>query len=249
MNCLLLAKLQTPTKIFMESILTCLEKIFYASAFPRMSWTYIYKYQPSKVTVLTKWADHIDAKIKNCEFIVGDITEQTPFLDNQFDAVLSLSVLEHLTNLPKAFNEMSRIVKNDGEMLHMFGPSWSCAYGHHIYANPNMALLNFSMWKMPAHMHLLCSRNEIKEYYLECGFSDEDIKSVFHWFFETEIINRVFYDDYIKVILQANLQFDHLELMHNKLPVEHMKLLRDRYPNYMDFSTYGFKAKLINRKN
>jgi SAM-dependent methyltransferase len=210
---------------------------------------YVYKYQPSKVTVLTKWADHVDAKIKNCEFIIGDITEKTPFLDGQFDAVLSLSVLEHLTPLQSAFHEMSRIVRNGGEMLHMFGPSWSCAYGHHIYANPNIALLNFSMWQMPAHIHLLCSKDEIKTHYLQSGLSDKDINSVYHWFFETEIINRVFFDDYMKIIQEENLQINEIEFMYNRLPLTHINLLRSKYPGYMDFSTYGFKAKLINRKN
>jgi SAM-dependent methyltransferase len=209
---------------------------------------YVYKYQPSKVTVLTKWADHVDAEIKNCEFIIGDITEKTPFRDGQFDAILSLSVLEHLTPLQSAFHEMSRIVRNGGEMLHMFGPSWSCAYGHHIYANPNIALLNFSLWQMPAHIHLLCSRDEIKTHYLKSGLSEKDVTSVYHWFFETDIINRVFFDDYMKTIQEANLQINEMEFMHNRLPLEHIKILRSKYPGYMDFSTYGFKAKFFNNK-
>jgi SAM-dependent methyltransferase len=189
---------------------------------------YVTKYQPSRVTALTKWADHVDAKIKNCEFIIGDITEKTPFLDGQFDSILTLSVLEHLTPLQRAFREMSRIVRNGGEMLHMFGPSWSCAYGHHIYANPNIALLNFSLWQMPAHIHLLCSRDEIREYYLEYGFSEEDVDSVFHWFFETEIINRVFFDDYMKAIQCENLQIDEIEFMYNNLPELQLEVLKKK---------------------
>lgn len=180
--------------------------------------------------------------------IIGDITEKTPFLDNQFDAVLSLSVLEHLTNLEGAFYEMSRIVRNGGEMLHMFGPSWSCAYGHHIYENPNIALLNFSLWQMPAHIHLLCTKDEIKAHYLQCGLSETDVNSVFHWFFETNIINRVFFDDYMKIIQESHLQIDEMEFMYNNLPLEHVKLLRSQYSGRRDFSTYGFKSKLINQK-
>ena len=43
----------------------------------------------------------------------GDIT-QTRFPDNTFDAVTSLSVIEHGVNIEKYFNEMSRILKPNG---------------------------------------------------------------------------------------------------------------------------------------
>lgn len=103
-------------------------------------------------------------------------------MDDQFDAVLTISVLKHLGDLEEAFYEITRIVRNGGEMLHIFGPSWSFAYGHHIYANPNIALLNFSLWQTPAHIHLLCSKNEIEAYYLQCGLSNQDVSTALHWF-------------------------------------------------------------------
>lgn len=141
---------------------------------------YVFKYNPNKVTVLTKWVDHVDAEIKKCDFMIGDICEKTLFTDDQFDMVLTLSVLEHLMDLEGAFCEMQRIVRIGGEMLHFFGPSWSCAYGHHLYANPDSPLLNFSLWQMPAHIHLLYSRDEIKSYYLMHGFSEEVANTVLH---------------------------------------------------------------------
>lgn len=209
---------------------------------------YVEKYGPAKITALTNWADHVDAKVAKCPLVIGDITKRTQFEDNSFDSVLTLSVLEHLSDLPGAFHEMTRIINNGGEMIHMFGPAWSCAYGHHMYENPDDPLLNFSLWKMPAHMHLLCSRDEIVKYYVDMGYSETAGHAAIHWFYETPIINRVFYDEYMRIFEEDRFQLDRMEIMYNQLPRDHIKQLRNAYPGKHDFSTYGGKYRLIVRK-
>jgi SAM-dependent methyltransferase len=209
---------------------------------------YVAKYDPTSVTALTYWAGHKDAEVAKYPLVIGDITRRTEFADNSFDAVLTLSVLEHLGDLGAAFNEMARIVKPRGEMLHIFGPAWSCAYGHHTYHKPEDPLLNFSLWQMPAHMHLLCSRDEVLAYYAEQGYPETDALSVWHWFYETDNTNRVFYDDYMAIFTEDRFMLDRMEVMYNELPPEHLALLRHRYPGRRDFSTYGGKYKLIVRK-
>jgi SAM-dependent methyltransferase len=149
---------------------------------------------------------HPDAAVKRFPLVIGDITKRTQFKDGAFDAILTLSVLEHLSELHGAFDEMSRVLRNGGEMLHMFGPAWSCAYGHHIYADPSDALLNFSLRQMPAHIHLLCSRQEIVDYYPDAGYPDKAWQAALHWFFEAPYINRVFYDDYMAIFEEDRLQ-------------------------------------------
>jgi len=206
------------------------------------------KYRPSRITVLTNWAEHGDAKVKKFPLVIGDITKRTQFSDNVFDAVLTLSVLEHLSDLNGAFDEMTRLLRNGGEMIHMFGPAWSCAYGHHFYANPDDDLMNFARWRMPAHMHLLCSREEILGYYSEMGYPPDARGAAIHWFYETPIINRVFYDDYMKIFEQDRFQIDRMEIMYNELPRTHVQRLRSAFPGRKDFSSYGGKYKLIVRK-
>lgn len=204
------------------------------------------KHRPAQITILTHWAGHVDAKAGKFPLVFGDITKRTQFDDSSFDAVLTLSVLEHLLELNDAFDEMARLVKNGGAMLHLFGPSWSCAYGHHIYQDKDDKLLNFSLWQMPAHMHLLCSREEIVNFYGENGYPESVGRTANRWFFETPIINRVFYDEYMKIF--DRFQIDRMELMYNDLPREHVERLRKTYPGRRDFSTYGGKYKLIVRK-
>lgn len=180
--------------------------------------------------------------------IIGDICKKTHFKDNTFDAVLTLSVLEHLDEVEGATNEILRITKNGGNVLHLFGPAWSCAYGHHIYSNPDDPLLNFSLWHMPAHMHLLCTHEEILKFHLEQGYSEQTGRSVLHWFYKTPIINRLFYDDYLRILNNCEMQLDSCVLMYNILPAIHLKLLQSRFPGKTDFSTYGAKINFVINK-
>jgi SAM-dependent methyltransferase len=202
-------------------------------------------YNPKSITVLTNWEDHVDARIAKYPIVIGDITRRTKFEEDSFDVICTLSVLEHLCDLPGAFDEMSRILRNEGEMVHMFGPVWSSAYGHHIYENPKDPLLNFSKWKMPAHMHLLCNRDEIIKYYVRKGYPQSAGLAALHWFYETPLINRIFYDEYLKIMNEDRFLVDRLEMMYNKLTPDHLMKLRKLYPGMRDFSTYGAKIKLI----
>jgi SAM-dependent methyltransferase len=204
----------------------------------------VLKYNPASISMLTNWADHGDANVKKYPLVIGDITKRTEFHDDTFDAILTLSVLEHLPDLMGAVVEMTRIVKKGGEHLHLFGPAWSSAYGHHLYANPRDKLLDFTRWEMPAHIHLLCNEEEIKRYYLDHGYDQNAVLCVMDWFYKTSLINRTFYDRYDK-IFNLYFQIDKMELMYNELPIHHLNLLRAKFPGVTDFSTYGGKYKLI----
>ena len=209
---------------------------------------YVAKYNPKSIKMLTKWENHIDSKVQKYPLSIGDICRKTDYEDNMFDAVLTLSTLEHLEDLRGATNEMIRITKNLGNILHLFGPAWSCAYGHHIYAKVDDPFLNFSLWTMPAHMHLLCTQDEIVDFYIDLGYDQKVAQSVIHWFFETKIINRLFFDDYLKIFSDSKIQLDSQELIYNFLPFNHRDLLRSIYPGKEDFSTYGAKMNFIVNK-
>jgi hypothetical protein len=120
----------------------------------------------------------------------------------------------------------------------MFGPAWSCAYGHHLYANPRDPNLNFVHWRLPAHIHLLCSHVEICSWYRQLGYGDDVCRSVLQWFYETNIINRVFFDDHLRM-MNWHFQVVASETMYNELPASHLAALRERYQGVVDFSTYG----------
>jgi SAM-dependent methyltransferase len=205
--------------------------------------TLVEPYSPAEIACLTNWEDHADAQLSRHRMVLGDLCGRTEFAAGEFDAVLLLSVLEHLGDPEAAFVEMRRILKPHGHVGLLFGPAWSCAYGHHIYADPADPNLNFVLWKLPAHMHLLCSEEELRDWYRKRGYPDGVGDTVLHWFYETRLINRVFYEDYVR-LMHRHFQVVASEVMYNDLPRAHTDALRARFPGYSDFSTYGGKFLL-----
>lgn len=195
------------------------------------------KHSPRSITILTKWADHSDAKMGDLKVTIGDICSEDIFDANQFDVVTSLSVLEHI-DLPSAFANIHRILRPGGICASHFGPVWSGPYGHHLYLDPNDPLLHFSGGKLPGWMHLLSSPTEIRTFYLDNGYSDEAVRQVLIHLFETDMINRVMYEDYFDYINQ-HFTITNTHMLYNHCPSELYKILRKKFPRYHDFSTYG----------
>ena len=54
------------------------------------------------------------ARHDNVNALVGDCQERLPFDDGFFDRVLAVHVLEHLPDLPRALDEISRVLARDG---------------------------------------------------------------------------------------------------------------------------------------
>ena len=56
-------------------------------------------------------------------FFTGS-AEELPFSDNDFDAIWSITVLEHIPNPESALNEMRRVLKPGGMLF--LKPAWNC---------------------------------------------------------------------------------------------------------------------------
>lgn len=63
-------------------------------------------------------------------FEIADITSQTEFPEESFDIIFSASVLEHIDSIPQAMNEMYRLLKKGGIMVHGYNPFF-CPNGGH----------------------------------------------------------------------------------------------------------------------
>jgi SAM-dependent methyltransferase len=202
--------------------------------------TYIAIYNPQSITCLTYWEGHIDAEVSKYPLVIGDITKKTQFKNEAFDAVISLAVLEHLGDLRGGLQEMKRITKNGGDVFALFGPAWSSPYGHHLYAKAGDKYLDFTNWQIPAFMHLLCTKEDITQFYIANGYSQSDVNSVMHWFYDAEHINRVMYDDYLAAFVDY-FQIQSIEHMSSEVPNYLLETLRIKYYPYKDFSSYGGK--------
>ena len=146
---------------------------------------------------ITLWDDHIDMEGSNFPVVVGDICTRTSFADDSFDAILFMSVFEHLHDIEGAFNEICRIVRDGGLCFSEFGPIWTGATGHHLYLDPGHPALDFTQRKLPSHMHLLFSREEIITFLIKVhGVSDYHANEAVACIFDRDIINRQPYEVY-----------------------------------------------------
>lgn len=60
--------------------------------------------------------------------VLGDCEKKLEFVDNFFDRVIAIHVLEHLPNLPKSISEISRVLKNEGTFQVVIPCEGSAAY-------------------------------------------------------------------------------------------------------------------------
>jgi hypothetical protein len=98
---------------------------------------------------------------------------------------------------------------------------------------------------MPSHIHLLASKDEMFDYYLSKGATESDCITVNEWFFETDIINRVFFEDYIKLFYE-HFYYVASTMIYAEIDPSILSLLRKKYPEYKDYSTYGGSFLLKN---
>ena len=82
----------------------------------------------------------------------GDITKYDKFNNNYFDLIISISVLEHIKNLPLSFEKMKNLLKKDGVLLHRYAHFWS-EEGAHALGNLD------SPW-----LHTIIKENELVRY-------------------------------------------------------------------------------------
>jgi SAM-dependent methyltransferase len=61
-------------------------------------------------------AARTQADFPSVKVIVGDCQETLPFPDRTFDRVLAVHVLEHLPNLPRALDEVRRVLSSEGRL-------------------------------------------------------------------------------------------------------------------------------------
>jgi uncharacterized protein YbaR (Trm112 family) len=176
-----------------------------------------------------------------------------PFVDDSFDAILSIATLEHVLDLNSFLKETYRVLRPGGFFFTFFGPIWSCAVGHHVHARLDGKEAKF--WKpgrnpIPDFAHLLMTREELREYLLEGPCDNKLIEKMLEWIYESDSINRFFLDDYREILGKQDFEIDLFECTERKLspppPPEIKQQLAGKYGEDKDFLTA--KIELLLRK-
>ena len=112
--------------------------------------------------------------------------ESLSFDDNQFDAIVSMSTFEHISNLELCLSEFHRVLKDQACALISFEPIWTCSYGHHLHHLGAISKL------VPDWAHLLWSKSEMMEYLDTCWpvNSPFSVPEAGEWIYESNVLNR-----------------------------------------------------------
>ena len=167
------------------------------------------------------------------------------FPDNSFDAILSVATMEHVKDLDVFMNEVSRVIKPKGVFFAEFSPIWSSALGHHVYAVAGSKEARF--WKpgknpIPDYAHLLWSPVELKTYLASGPCAEELIEPIIQWIYNSDSLNRCFFEDYMHAFGKSSLVLQSLRLSHDSPDIETVAMLTTKYGTERNFRCSSISA-------
>jgi ubiquinone/menaquinone biosynthesis C-methylase UbiE len=167
-----------------------------------------------------------------------------PFADNSFDGIFSIATMEHVNGLGLFLNEVNRVLKPKGFFYAKFGPLWSCAIGHHVYAVSGGGDKEVRFWKagrnpVPDYAHLYMKDDELRRYLDEGPCSKDLINPIIEWIYHGDSINRCHFEEYVNEFKKSSLLIQQLitKSLSDKYPKDKIKFrLTEKYGGKMNFS-------------
>lgn len=135
-----------------------------------------------------------------------------PYPDDYFDYVFSSNAFEHIQQLNEVLNEIHRVLKKGGIVYSHFGPIWSGPDGHHLEdVRLEHEVLNF--WEnnsLPHYAHLVHSKEQLINLLTDI-YTYKDAKTIADFVYHSDWLNRLSYEDYLKIFIDSKLTIRHLE--------------------------------------
>lgn len=130
--------------------------------------------------------------------------ESLSFADSEFDAIVTMSTFEHITNLKITLSEFNRVLKPGGCVLVSFEPIWTCSYGHHLHHFGDVSKL------IPDWAHLLWDKEEFMEQMKKSWPENAPLtlQEAGEWIYDGNAINRKGVREILKIIANCELQVE-----------------------------------------
>ena len=141
----------------------------------------------------------------NARFEVGDI-RNLDFDDSSFDLIVSHAVFEHVQDFDVALGVMHRLLKPGAELSTIFGPIWSCAWGHHLWVIGKDYRHTYQQPPLlPPYCHLLMQPEELRTY-LSGKVPEPEIEPIVTFVFESDEQNRMHHNAYLAAIEKSKFE-------------------------------------------
>ena len=173
------------------------------------------------------------------EMIKGD-ARRLPFKDGSISSIISITAFEHVHDFDVALREMHRVLEPGGILYADFGPIWSCSIGHHVFAIVDG--VEARHWKpgrnpVPHFAHLLMPPEELRAAVLRTSWVFPKLAdAIVEWIYEGDGVNRVFYEDYVKLFERSPFEVRQLTPVREHVPARLQTELETRCPGYSDFT-------------
>jgi hypothetical protein len=182
---------------------------------------------------------------KGCVLKKWDI-RSTCLPDNTIGAIFSVSVFEHLLEFDLCLSEMHRLLIRGGFVFAEFGPIWSSSLGHHVHATVHKEEARH--WDptknpVPNYAHLLLDKHKLIKH-LKGSVSDNLAAEIVAWIYEKPYINRLFLEDYIRLIKGSDFEIVNMEFDREHVPSDKLKQLISKYPQYNIFDVRNIHVVL-----
>ncbi len=126
-----------------------------------------------------------------------------PFPDASFDLAVSLSVFEHVFDLPSVLAECHRVLKPGGVLVAEFGPIWSSSWGHHLWLYQGGDVVDWRTHPLPPYAHLIMQPAELEEWCI-ARYGDADLtRKIVEFVYESREQNRLFFSDYEAILRES----------------------------------------------
>lgn len=158
---------------------------------------------------------------------------------DKFDIIVSNCCFEHIFNLPLAFENMYKTLRNNGVGYSSFSPIWSAYHGHHCWLTDDIGIKFSDLKCFPQHGHLLMSKLDIYKL-LKLNFpNSKNIDKDSDQLKYGNNVNRHFYEDYEYFIKNSSFKkFIIQPSFETEVPSRIMTLLCEMYYPYTKFN-YG----------
>lgn len=173
------------------------------------------------------------------EILQGDV-RRLPLKTESISAALSITAFEHVHDFADALREIYRVLKPGGLLYSDFGPIWSCSIGHHVAAIVDgVEARHFKPGKnpVPHYAHLLMSPTELRAAVLRTDWVFPKLAdAIVDWIYESPGVNRMFYEDYVRLFRESPFRVRHLAPVREHVPGAIQEQLRKAWPGYSDFT-------------
>lgn len=137
--------------------------------------------------------------------IAAPIEHAGTTLIGRFDLVFSVACFEHVHKLDSALTVIHGALRENGALWSQYSPIWSCIDGHHcgwITEHRKAEFVGTAQGLIPPFGHLLYREDEMRSH-LGPFYEPEQLDMAIHAIYRTDYINRLFFDDYVRIATES----------------------------------------------